>query len=109
MTDEMIEAVARAICKSEMSDVGTFGTEICCQFAPASQRYEGGENLERCCWKDSIDTARAAMAAHESALAKAGLGIRPRKATKEMVSAASFSANTTAIWQDMWDHYKPDG
>ena len=44
--------------------------------------------MERCCWEDNIDTARAAIAAHEAALQESGLVIVPRDPTEEMLAAA---------------------
>ena len=114
MTDEMIEAVARAVCSSKGTNPdmcisgrsGTDGvTEECFQRA----------------WELEVGPAHTAIAAHEESLAKAGLGIRPRKATEEMAMAGQHTYDKTACgltdssspigaaWQDMFDAYKPDG
>ena len=64
-----LEEVARAICKCELSDPKNYGDEICCQFAPASRRREGGHNLPdmegplRCLWENFSEAARAALEA----------------------------------------------
>ncbi|KKK50077.1 hypothetical protein LCGC14_3128660, partial [marine sediment metagenome] len=67
------------------------------------------------------DEAKTAIATHKSALAKSGLGIRPRKPTEEMVTAASEVVSPPGpqnhrhrkrrYWKAMWDKYpdKPDG
>ena len=102
MTDEMIEAVAQAIREARNEAMG--------RTAPYPDHL-------------SIIEARAAIAAHKSALAKAGLGIRPREATEEMVMAGQHAYDKTdcgltdapspieAAWQAMWDAHpdKPDG
>ena len=107
MTDEMIEAVTRAICKD-------FREHLCCQ----------NDTLHATnCFSGIYDrAARAAIAAHKDALAKAGMGIRPREATEEMRAggrdavhmaweAKDARITARAVWQAMWDKYpdKPDG
>lgn len=83
MTDEMIEVAVQALIK---------------------RRRFGGTLTEQ---------TQAAIKAYKEALAKAGLGIRPRKATKEMLQAASVfkigvESNPPLAWQAMWDaHEKP--
>ena len=69
---EMVERTARAICKACLSDVRTYGDEICCQFFPASRRREGETNNNvkldrplRCCWEDFTEEAEAAISAIE--------------------------------------------
>jgi hypothetical protein len=63
-----VEMIARAICKTALSHVGTYGDEICCQYELASRREEGGHNEPgkegslRCCWEDFVDEAEAAIA-----------------------------------------------
>ena len=88
MTDEIEEAVARA-----MKD--------------ASRKAYG--HWQPC---DELEVmAKAAIAAHKSALAKAGMGIRPREPTEGMCRAATEKRRlmAEAIWKAMWDAHKPDG
>ena len=112
MTNEMIEAVARAIAVA-LKRNHIFDTE---SHWYASRGYE----VQR---EDFSKAANLAIAAHKSALAKAGLGIRPREATEEMVMAGQHAYDKTdcgltdapspieAAWQAMWDAHpdKPDG
>ena len=56
----MVERVARAICKDQFSDAAFYGDEICCQFAPASQRPS---DEFPCCYDGFEDAARAAIEA----------------------------------------------
>ena len=100
MTDEMIEAVARAMKNASRKTYG---------------HWQPCDELEV--------MAKAAIAAHKSALAKAGLGIRPREATEEMATVGQHAYDKTACgltdsdspiraaWQDMFDAHpdKPDG
>ncbi len=108
MTDEMIEAVKEAIKKDirrslEVMDDGiTLGNLDEWHFASAS---------------------RAAIAAHKSALAKAGMGIRPRIPPPPMQAAGSGALGIEGLtsvrsygaagraWVAMFDTYpdKPDG
>ena len=88
MTDEIEEAVARAMKNASRKTYG---------------HWQPCDELEV--------MAKAAIAAHKSALAKAGLGIRPREATREMYTAALALQGSLSIWQAMWGAYpdKPDG
>lgn len=92
MTDEMIEAVARAIVLADGLN-------------PLERLEAGDETLFR--WEINQPRARAAIAAHKSALAKAGLGIRPRKPTEAMLDTATKNKQllARAFWQAMWDEY----
>ena len=92
MTDEIEEAVAAAIWDSqETSEPGDW--EI-------TKRVCGEDHWEV---KECYQQARAAIAAHKSALAKAGLKILPREPTQEM----GGGPRAKMIWRDMWDEY-PD-
>lgn len=70
------------------------------------------------------EQTQAAIEAYEKSLAKAGLGIRPRKPTESMMKTGEkrplgdpgipfFDCHRNddhvAIWQAMWDAGKPDG
>ena len=94
MTDEMIEeAVARAICCLSGGCYRKGSTKMC---------------LASTC------EARHAIKAFKESLAKAGLGIRPREATGEMLSAISGNippCNHADAWEAMWCAHpdKPDG
>ena len=91
MTDEMIEeAVARAICCPNGCDVAS------------STRDDIAGKVAICQAHTWDQTARAAIAAHKAALAKAGLGIRPREPTEEM----GGGPRAKMIWRDMWDGYE---
>ena len=97
MTDEMIEAVARAIREAR--------NEVMGRTTPYPDHL-------------SIIEARAAIAAHKSSLAKAGLGIRPREPTPDQENAGRCSfdptktgrENCVLVWQAMFDAHpdKPD-
>ena len=103
MTDEMIEAVAQAIREARNEAMG--------RTTPYPDHL-------------SIIEARAAIAAHKSALAKAGLGIRPREPTAESIAEGVLflvdanldgpdgvgESDALGCWQAMWEHPdKPDG
>ncbi len=71
-------------------------TDEMIEFAPAWQR-----ELESKGW------TYQAIRELESALAKAGLGIRPREPTEGMLSSdAVIRSNQLYYWQAMWDHYE---
>ena len=113
MTDEMIEAVARAIWEGQdLSEDGDW--EI-------TKRVCGKDNWEV---EECYRQARAAIKAHCESLAKAGLGIRPREPTVEMINGlktgqlkdshilkATYDAMCVKVYQAMWDAHpdKPDG
>ena len=103
MTDEMIEAVARAIAQ-------VYGRQ---RVYDKTDRWHDsrGHCVQR---EDNRRAASAAIAAHKESLAKAGLGIRPREATQEManagwsalaIAAGDPQAASWSIWQAMWDKY----
>ena len=99
MTDEIEEAVARAIWDSQ--DAAEDGDwEI-------TKRVCGKDNWEV---EECYQQARAAIAAHKSTLAKAGMGIRPRVATVTMCMATAAPSGDQAdnfrLWQAMWDVYE---
>lgn len=105
MTDEVIEgAVARAIREARNEAMG--------RTTPYPDHFK------------HYREARAAISAHKSALTKAGLGIRPREATKKMVDGlgtgqlknsyvlkATYDAMCIKVYKAMWDAYpdKPNG
>ena len=103
MTDEMIEAGARAI--AECDGIPDGFTDFNEYFLDHLPHY--------------LAQGRAAIAAHKSALAKAGLGIRPREPTPDQENAGQGSfdltksgrENCVLVWQAMWDAHpdKPDG
>ena len=56
-------------------------------------------------WQINKDLARAAIAAHESALAEAGYVIVPREPTGEMIAAGNASgikASVRTVTSDVW-------
>ena len=82
MTDEIEEAVARAMKNASRKAYG--------HWPP---------------FDESEVMAKAAMAAHKSALAKAGYKILPREATQEMLSAISGNippCDHADAWEAMW-------
>lgn len=121
MTDEMIEeavawAIASVVYTYPISYRGTHQRTSCpfCRI----QLVEWGNHWRTC--KRRLLIARAAIAAHEKSLAKAGFGIRPRVPSKAMLDAGweapsettcsgPLSESMRASWQAMWDAHKPDG
>jgi len=78
MADNMIDCVARAICKAAETppDVRT-DCEVLCSMC--------------------LDEARAAMEAHEAALAEQDMVIVPRSPTKEMSDAGELRLQDTDV------------
>lgn len=117
MTDEIEEAVARGICKARGIDPdGSTGRRVECSLEESDLRGPGNilpsRQVKR--WEQFQEHAEGAIAAHKSALAKDGMGIRPREATEEMAMALSNAlrekpVNLSAIWRAGWDAHKPDG
>ncbi len=101
MTDEMIEAVARAI----------FDTAV------GADKWDNRFYTEE--RRECAGSAKAAIKAFKEALAKAGLGIRPREPTPDQENAGRGSfdltksgrENCVLVWQAMWDAHpdKPNG
>lgn len=73
--------------------------------------------IEAVAWRKALlinGWTKVAIEELEITLAKAGLGIRPRKATQEMLSAISGNIpprNHADAWEAMWCGHqnKPDG
>jgi len=105
MTDEMIEAVARAIAYAQLTR----------QYVGKLKNIGVAIEIDRI-WPEFKPEATAAIKAHKDALAIKALGIRPKEPTKEMVQSGSdvsmeiSAAQAFHAWQAMWDRYEePDG